>query len=86
MQKIVPLRKADVSHFTADEIVLVDTIIEAAAGLTGAELSEVSHEFVGWILARDGATIPYETMLVIDESPDEFVIGRTQELVANHGW
>ena len=37
MQKIVPLRKADVSHFTADEIVLVDTIIEAAAGLTGAE-------------------------------------------------
>jgi hypothetical protein len=62
--RIVPLRKANLSLFDPDEIDLVDRVIEIHRGKTASEISDESHGFMGWALARDQETIPYAVALV----------------------
>lgn len=62
--RVVPLRKAKLSVFTAEEIDLVDKVIEFHRGKTAAEISDESHGFIGWALAKDQETIPYPVALV----------------------
>lgn len=58
------LREPDLSDFTSDEIALVDHIIRDCRNLTGTEMSDVSHKFIGWQVARAGETIPYSVGLL----------------------
>jgi hypothetical protein len=59
--KVIPLREPKLNGvFTAKEIALIDKIIETHKGKTASEISDESHDFVGWKLAKEKETIPYQ--------------------------
>lgn len=63
-ERLVNLRLPDLSQFHAEEIDTVDQVIEHFKDFDGTEISEHSHQFIGWKLAEDGEVIPYEVALV----------------------
>ncbi len=58
------LRSPNLGKFKADEIAMVDTVITALADKNADQVSNLSHKFVSWIAARNGETIPYQTIFV----------------------
>jgi hypothetical protein len=62
--RLVPLRDADLSVFTAEERRTVDDVLEQLDGLTGRQVSDLSHEEPGWRVTEFGDTIPYEAALL----------------------
>lgn len=64
LRKLLPLREPDLSEFSVDEIVLVTQLIQNAWGLSAKEISSKSQHLVGWKLAKEQETIPYEIALV----------------------
>ena len=66
-QKLIALRDADLDIFTAQEISIVDQVIEEQHGMTATRVSKRSHdENMAWKVARDGERIPFETSWVVD--------------------
>ena len=63
-QKVVPLRKPDLSAFKSKQIALINKIVELHKGKTAAEISDESHGFVGWKLAANKEVIPYQVARV----------------------
>lgn len=59
--RLVPHRQADLSVFTADELRTIDDVLDQLAGLTGTQVSELSHQEPGWRLTEPGETIPFAT-------------------------
>jgi hypothetical protein len=68
-QKLVALREPDLSLFTGDEIAIVDEVIAKLWPYTASDVSELSHRFIGWQLARDGEDIPYSTVALGEPRP-----------------
>lgn len=60
----VALRDPDLGCFSGAEIALVDEVIRRLWNLTAAEVSDLSHQFVGWEAFGDREDIPYETVFV----------------------
>jgi hypothetical protein len=60
-QRLVPLRPADLSVFTELELATVDDVLAQLGGLTGTQVSELSHDEPGWQLTEIGETIPFST-------------------------
>ena len=50
--------------FSGEEIALVDKLIEKWKDKNATEISSQSHEFIGWICAEEGETIPYAMALI----------------------
>lgn len=63
-KKPIALRSADMSAFTGSEVAFVEYIVKALWELGAGQVSDLSHEDIGWKLARDGEDIPYETAFV----------------------
>ena len=76
-QRIIALRPADLSIFDAEEISLVDGILDIFSEKNASQISEISHGFVGWQVAREKEVIPYRTAFLSDRelSPREFEYG-----------
>jgi uncharacterized phage-associated protein len=74
-QKVFALREANLSVFLPQEIALVDDVIETFWKCTATEISNKSHDFIGWKLAKEGETIPYEVALL---SRRELTIGQRE--------
>ncbi|MFH1374878.1 MAG: Panacea domain-containing protein [bacterium] len=53
------LRNANLSEFSADELSLVDSVIEELREKSAEEVSSLSHYYIGWQLTQEGETIPY---------------------------
>ncbi|SRR5260370_9947811 len=68
-KKPIALRQPDVDVFSAKEIDLVHQAIQKCWNMTAAEISEHSHLFLGWKVARDKEIIPYSTALVGTRTP-----------------
>jgi len=64
LERMTPLEGADVSAFTLGELQLISEVVRGLRDLNGSQASEMSHQEVGWILAADGETIPYETVFL----------------------
>ena len=60
-QRLVPRRAADLSAFTKEELASVDDVFEQLGGMTGTQVSELSHQEPGWRLTEVGETIPFAT-------------------------
>lgn len=56
----VAQREPDLSIFTGGEIAFVDSIIQQLKDETACSVSDMSHDHLGWRLARMNETIPYE--------------------------
>jgi len=63
-KKPIAVRHADMSRFSGSEVAFAESIILALWNLGAGQVSDLSHEDVGWKLARDGEDIPYETAFV----------------------
>ena len=84
---LVPLREANLSHFSADEIRIIDEVVEELLPLTGTQVSDLSHRDAAWLIVNVGETIPYELALVA--APDEIevteaIASRASELVGQY--
>ena len=86
-KRLLPLRDANLSHFSAEEIALVDSVIDALRQYTATGVSDLSHDVaVGWQIAKQGEDIPYESVFISQEPPTPTDIRRGQELAKEHGW
>jgi hypothetical protein len=85
-KRLIPQRKAELSSFSADEIALVDEVIEDLRGRSASEVSDLSHRAVGWQIAEIGEDIPYETALLSDDPLTMEDVERARELASEHGW
>lgn len=67
--RLVHLRDPDLSLFSGEEIAIVDEMIDLLRTKSASEVSEFSHRFIGWQVARIGEEIPYETVYVKSREP-----------------
>jgi len=84
--KTVALRNPDLREFTADEIALIDELIERHWEDDADGISRHSHNYVGWKMTKMKETIPYGSIFLSDESLTDAEIVRGQELAAHYGW
>lgn len=61
-KKYLPLRKPDLRRFKANEIKLIDEVIEKLSDMTAIQISEYSHGDVPWIITEDDKIINYESV------------------------
>ncbi len=64
-ERPTPLREADLSVFTAEEIAFVDEIVDYVChknNVTASSLSGQSHDYIGWLMTSNGEEIPYNTI------------------------
>jgi hypothetical protein len=82
--RVIPLRSPDLSGFSKEEMNLLFLLIQHYWGRSGTSLSNESHEFLGWSLAKLEETIPYPVALVGDREPtlDEMRRGLELESLA----
>jgi hypothetical protein len=63
-ERPVALRDPDLNLFKAGEIALIDSVVKAFWEKDGTDVSLLSHDFVGWRVAKNGEEIPYALALV----------------------
>ena len=63
-KRLIALRSARLSGFSADEIAFVDRLLDDFRDKSASEVSDLSHKFAGWKLAKLNETIPYEVALI----------------------
>jgi len=86
-KRVVPLRAADLKMFTADEIAIVDQVIEHNWDLTGQELSKLTHGYSGWRIAQNlYDPIPYNAVFLSDEEPTEYEKQHAIDLIEQYHW
>jgi hypothetical protein len=59
-------RPPETALFSAAELVLADRILAALWESSATEVSDLSHDFIGWRAAALNEVIPYETVFVGD--------------------
>jgi len=80
MQRPLALRSPEISKFKFEELELVRELVTRWKGKTAREISERSHEFVGWQKAELKETIPYAVALVGSRPPSALERKRGLEL------
>jgi hypothetical protein len=83
----IALRSPHLSKFSADQVKLIRQTVEKFWDQTATQMSDESHLFFGWKVARERETIPYSTALVGRRQPTarERKHGvALQELAAGH--
>lgn len=64
VHRLLPLRTADTTVFTAAERETIDAVLADLEGLNARQVSDLSHDEAGWRLTEAGEIIPYEAALV----------------------
>ena len=62
--RLIHLRDPHLEAFSSEEIALVEEMIALLRNKSATEVSEFSHRFIGWQVARIGEEIPYETVWI----------------------
>lgn len=60
-QRLVPERAADLRGFAPEELQTIEDVLDQLEGMTGTQVSELSHQEPGWRLTEIGETIPFST-------------------------
>ncbi len=58
--KYLPVKEADVSQLSGQELNHIDTVLERLAHLSARQLSELSHKDTPWLIAKEREIIDYE--------------------------
>jgi len=75
--RLIPLREPEVAMFSAEELDTIDSVLDDLDGMTGAQVSELSHEEPPWRYSEFGESIRYETALIAKE---QFVTPAAHEM------
>lgn len=70
-QRAIALREPIYGQFSRDEILLVDDLVQRFRNMTAAEISDLSHKFVGWRAVKTGETIPYGLVVIGFRAPTD---------------
>ena len=70
-QKAVANRDPKLTHFSADELVLIDEVLADYKDKSGTTLSRESHDLDGWLVSEDKEVIPYTVALVGKRKPSQ---------------
>lgn len=62
-------REPELALFSGPEVALIDETIHRFRQLSATDISEKSHDFLGWKLAELGETIPYSVALIGARKP-----------------
>jgi hypothetical protein len=84
-ERTVALREPILEHFTADEIHIVDTVIDDLWNQSATEVSDASHD-VRWKVLSNEVSMPYEFAYLSNDRITERDIRRTRELSDRYGW
>jgi len=60
--KYLPLRKPDLSKLKANEIGVVDSVLNKLSDMNASQISDFSHNDVPWLTTEDGGVIEYESV------------------------
>lgn len=60
--KYLPLRKPDLSKLKANEIKVIDEVLNRLSEMNAAQISDYSHNDVPWLTTKDGKIIEYESV------------------------
>lgn len=83
----VPLREPDLSLFTAEELAIVDEVVEKLKGSTAGHVADMAHdESAGWNLVGQHENIPYATALIDAEPPSRDTLKHLRGIAAQRGW
>jgi Protein of unknown function (DUF4065) len=63
-KKLLALREPDLALLSGEELGRLERTVEDLWERTAREVSDLSHEFLGWKLADEGERIPYETVFL----------------------
>ncbi len=61
-KKYLPHREPDLSVLDANEIKVIDNVIQKLCGMNAASVSAYSHQDVPWIVTTEGQKIDYESV------------------------
>lgn len=78
--RLVPSRKSDISVFSSAEVSLIDDVLAALRDKSGVEVSEMSHQEIGWRITSDAEVIPYESVFISNRPLTADDIRRGQEI------
>jgi hypothetical protein len=81
-KRTVNLRTPNLDLFTGSEIAMVDRMIESMQGITAEDVSEMSHALLGWLVADEGETIPYNSIYFSNPPLSDAEVSRAGELKA----
>ena len=84
-KRLVALRDPDLSLFRADEIELVNKVIEKLEHMSAEEVSDLSHIRI-WRITKLKQSIPYQAYFVSDKDADEADIDAARHLISEHNW
>lgn len=70
-KKVIAKRQADVSLFSVDEIVIIDDVVSKIQNMSAAQISELSHQFPAWKVAKDREELPFFTFLLSSKTPTD---------------
>ena len=91
--RIVALKEPVLEQFSADEIAIIDKVIDALRDQDSEIVSELSHALLGWKAAwvegqetGQPTVIPYGTVFVSNPPLDEFEEVYGLALAEKHGW
>jgi transcriptional regulator with XRE-family HTH domain len=59
--KYLPLRKPDLTKLRANEIEVIDSVLNKLSDMNASQISEYSHNDVPWLTTEDGGIIEYES-------------------------
>ncbi len=60
--KYLPLRKADLSKLRANEIEVIDKVLDKLSDMNATQISDYSHDDVPWLTTEDNEAIEYESV------------------------
>jgi hypothetical protein len=83
--RTIALRPPVLSHFTQDELDLVDEVIAELRSQTATEVSDASHD-VRWRVLQLRDDLPYEFAYLSSDPVLASDIQRTRELAERFGW
>lgn len=61
-RKYLPLREADLSQLKANELLMIDEVLERLSFMSANEISNYSHHDVPWLTTQMGEVIDYESV------------------------
>ena len=72
-ERLVPLVDASYfdDKFSDPELESIGWSLETLTGMTASEAADYSRSEVGFLIAGDGETIPYEAAYIVSETDDE---------------
>jgi len=60
--KYLPLKKSDLSKLSANELEVIDDVLNKLSDMTAKQISDYSHNDVPWLTTNQGKAIEYESV------------------------